>query len=123
MFSDIPVLCDAYVSTAAEISYRTTLIRLIPADGKTFRNVNIYSRKRHTRVMMSFWYFFYSLSNIMVMFLMMTMNAWVNVCVALGLTVGFTFSEIYASKKKIKVIEKSSRGVISLDRLRIPLSP
>lgn len=53
--------------------------------------------------MMSTWYFFYSLSNIMVMFLMMTMNAWVNVCVALGLTAGYTFSEIYASKRKIKV--------------------
>ena len=37
----------------------------------------------------STYYFVYTLSNILVMFIMMSMNGWVNISVAIGLTIGF----------------------------------
>jgi hypothetical protein len=39
----------------------------------------------------------------MVMMLMMTMNLWVNFCIAVGLTLGYAITELYAEATKTKV--------------------
>lgn len=36
--------------------------------------------------------------------LMMTMNLYVNLCIAIGLTIGYVITEIYAEKSKVKVL-------------------
>jgi uncharacterized protein YneF (UPF0154 family) len=52
---------------------------------------------------MGVWYFFFTLSNIIIMLLIMTMNGYVNITLALGLTLGYAITEHITQKHKIKV--------------------
>lgn len=70
--------------------------------------ITINTQRTH-RILVSTWYFAYCLSNIIVMMLMMTMNLYVCLALAIGLTLGFLGTELYGEHKRVKVSKSNQQ--------------
>ena len=61
---------------------------LLPLIKKKYLDKEL-ERSFSNRLLYTFYFFIQSISNIFVMMIMMTMNGYVNLCVGLGLTIGY----------------------------------
>ncbi|KRW98975.1 hypothetical protein PPERSA_11576 [Pseudocohnilembus persalinus] len=51
------------------------------------------------KIQLTIWYFFFALSNVIIMLLMMTMNGYVEIVMALGLTCGYIVFNVIINKE------------------------